>query len=123
MGIGPGLEVQDPENRIGKGPARPGETEGGRHADADTRRYRDQGEPLLPRRDDVRCVGQSRSRGEHPDHSCRAGRRQASVLPTCQKYGMGVIAWSPLAGGWLTGRYRQDKDVDMSTTENEPDPD
>ena len=30
------------------------------------------------------------------------------VLPTCQKYGMGVIPWSPLAGGWLTGRYRKD---------------
>jgi aryl-alcohol dehydrogenase-like predicted oxidoreductase len=27
---------------------------------------------------------------------------------------MGVIAWSPLAGGWLTGRYRKDADVDMS---------
>ena len=30
------------------------------------------------------------------------------MLPTCQKYGMGVIPWSPLAGGWLTGRYRKD---------------
>ena len=29
------------------------------------------------------------------------------VLPTCQRYGMGVIPWSPLAGGWLTGRYRK----------------
>jgi aryl-alcohol dehydrogenase-like predicted oxidoreductase len=30
------------------------------------------------------------------------------VLPTCQRYGMGVIVWSPLNGGWLTGRYRKD---------------
>ena len=30
------------------------------------------------------------------------------MLPTCQRYGMGVIAWSPLNGGWLTGRYRKD---------------
>ena len=29
------------------------------------------------------------------------------VLPTCQRYGMGVIPWSPLAGGWLSGGYRQ----------------
>jgi aryl-alcohol dehydrogenase-like predicted oxidoreductase len=36
------------------------------------------------------------------------------VLPTCQKYGMGVIAWSPLAGGWLTGRIRRDTPVDMT---------
>ncbi len=32
---------------------------------------------------------------------------EADVLPTCQHYGMGVIPWSPLAGGWLTGRYRK----------------
>ena len=32
---------------------------------------------------------------------------EADVLPTCQRYGMGVIPWSPLAGGWLTGRYRK----------------
>jgi aryl-alcohol dehydrogenase-like predicted oxidoreductase len=27
------------------------------------------------------------------------------VLPVCEEYGMGVIPWSPLAGGWLSGRY------------------
>ena len=26
------------------------------------------------------------------------------MLPTCRRYGMGVIPWSPLAGGWLSGR-------------------
>jgi len=36
------------------------------------------------------------------------------VLPTCQKYGMGVIVWSPLAGGWLTGRIRRETDIDMT---------
>ena len=36
------------------------------------------------------------------------------MLPTCQKYGMGVIVWSPLAGGWLTGRFRKETDVDMT---------
>ena len=29
------------------------------------------------------------------------------MLPTCEKYGMGVIPWSPLAGGWLSGKYRK----------------
>ncbi|TMK77110.1 MAG: aldo/keto reductase, partial [Actinobacteria bacterium] len=29
------------------------------------------------------------------------------VLPVAQRYGMGVIVWSPLAGGWLAGRYRK----------------
>ena len=28
----------------------------------------------------------------------------------CQKYGMGVIPWSPLAGGWLSGKYRRGMD-------------
>jgi len=30
---------------------------------------------------------------------------EADVLPVCEQYGMGVIPWSPLAGGWLSGRY------------------
>jgi aryl-alcohol dehydrogenase-like predicted oxidoreductase len=30
----------------------------------------------------------------------------AEVLPLCRDKGVGVIAWSPLAGGWLTGKYR-----------------
>jgi aryl-alcohol dehydrogenase-like predicted oxidoreductase len=32
------------------------------------------------------------------------------VLPTCLRYGMGVIPWSPLAGGWLSGRWRKGGD-------------
>jgi aryl-alcohol dehydrogenase-like predicted oxidoreductase len=30
----------------------------------------------------------------------------AEVLPLCRAKGVGVIVWSPLAGGWLTGKYR-----------------
>jgi len=29
------------------------------------------------------------------------------VLPTCQRHGMGVMTYSPLAGGWLSGKYRK----------------
>ena len=50
-----------------------------------------------------------------PPYSILVRGIEASVLPACQRYGMGVIAWSPLAGGWLTGRYRKDADIDMST--------
>ena len=32
---------------------------------------------------------------------------EAEVLPVCRRYGMGVIPWSPLAGGWLSGKYRR----------------
>jgi aryl-alcohol dehydrogenase-like predicted oxidoreductase len=49
-----------------------------------------------------------RPRAEQPPYSIFVRGIETSVLPTCQRYGMGVIPWSPLAGGWLTGRYRQD---------------
>ena len=44
---------------------------------------------------------------EQPPYSILVRRIEADVLPVCQKYHMGVIPWSPLAGGWLTGRYRK----------------
>src|ERR1700744_6120445 len=55
-----------------------------------------------------------RFRSEQPPYSCFCLGIERSVLPTCEKYGMGVIAWSPLAGGWLTGRIRRDPGVDMT---------
>jgi aryl-alcohol dehydrogenase-like predicted oxidoreductase len=58
--------------------------------------------------------GRERFRCEQPPYSIFVRGIEANVLPTCQKYGMGVIAWSPLAGGWLTGRIRRDTGVDMT---------
>ena len=43
---------------------------------------------------------------EQPPYSILVRGVEAEVLPTCQKYGMGVIPWSPLAGGWLSGGWR-----------------
>jgi aryl-alcohol dehydrogenase-like predicted oxidoreductase len=48
---------------------------------------------------------------EQPPYSMLARGVEAEVLPTCAKYGMGVIPWSPLSGGWLTGRYRKDAEA------------
>jgi aryl-alcohol dehydrogenase-like predicted oxidoreductase len=45
---------------------------------------------------------------EQPPYSILARGIETEVLPACQRYGMGVIVWSPLNGGWLTGRYRKD---------------
>jgi aryl-alcohol dehydrogenase-like predicted oxidoreductase len=59
--------------------------------------------------------GYVRFRCEQPPYSVLVRGIEGHVLPTCQKYGMGVIVWSPLAGGWLTGRFRKDTDVDMTT--------
>lgn len=33
------------------------------------------------------------------------------LLPVCEELGVGTLAWSPLAGGWLTGKYRREADV------------
>jgi aryl-alcohol dehydrogenase-like predicted oxidoreductase len=59
--------------------------------------------------------GRERFRCEQPPYSVFVRGIEGNVLPTCQKYGMGVIAWSPLGGGWLTGRLRKDTGVDMTT--------
>jgi aryl-alcohol dehydrogenase-like predicted oxidoreductase len=47
---------------------------------------------------------------EQPPYSILTRGIEADVLPTCARYGMGVITYSPLAGGWLSGRYRKDSD-------------
>jgi aryl-alcohol dehydrogenase-like predicted oxidoreductase len=49
--------------------------------------------------------GRERFVCEQPPYSMLIRRIEADVLPVCQRYGMGVIPWSPLAGGWLSGRY------------------
>jgi aryl-alcohol dehydrogenase-like predicted oxidoreductase len=51
---------------------------------------------------------------EQPPYSMLVRGVEAEVLPTCRRYGMGVIPWSPLAGGWLSGAYRLDADLPQS---------
>jgi aryl-alcohol dehydrogenase (NADP+) len=46
---------------------------------------------------------------EQPQYSIFARSVEEAVLPACQRHGMGVIPWSPLAGGWLTGKYRRNE--------------
>ena len=48
---------------------------------------------------------------EQPPYSILVRGIEADLLPVAQAYGMGVIPWSPLAGGWLTGRYRQGQEA------------
>lgn len=43
---------------------------------------------------------------EQPPFSMLVRGIEGDVLPTCQRHGMGVIPWSPLAGGWLSGKFR-----------------
>jgi aryl-alcohol dehydrogenase-like predicted oxidoreductase len=51
--------------------------------------------------------GLARFRTEQPPYSILNRAIEREVLPTCQRYGMGVMAWSPLAKGMLTGKYRK----------------
>ena len=51
--------------------------------------------------------GRERFVCEQPPYSMLVRGVESDVLPTCQRHGMGVIPWSPLAGGWLSGRYRK----------------
>ncbi len=57
-----------------------------------------------------------RFRSEQPPYSILTRAIEYDVLPTCQRYGMGVIPYSPLAGGWLSGRYRRDSEVQGPTS-------
>jgi aryl-alcohol dehydrogenase-like predicted oxidoreductase len=68
---------------------------------------------------------------EQPPYSILVRGIESEVLPVCERYGMGVIPWSPLAGGWLSGRWSADASptsparqrlaarFDMSLPENE----
>ncbi|MDF5752451.1 aldo/keto reductase [Spongiactinospora sp. TRM90649] len=51
--------------------------------------------------------GRERFASEQPPYSMLVRGAEAEVLPSCQRYGIGVLSWSPLAGGWLSGRYRE----------------
>lgn len=43
-----------------------------------------------------------------PQHSLLARSVEWDLLPCCKDYGLGSFPWSPLAGGWLSGRYTRD---------------
>jgi aryl-alcohol dehydrogenase-like predicted oxidoreductase len=59
--------------------------------------------------------GRERFVTEQPPYSLLVRAIEAEVLPVCQEYGMGVIPWSPLAGGWLSGKWRKGADAPPST--------
>jgi len=59
--------------------------------------------------------GRERFVCEQPPYSMLVRGIEGEVLPVCEKHGMGVIPWSPLAGGWLTGGWRKGKEPPAST--------
>jgi aryl-alcohol dehydrogenase-like predicted oxidoreductase len=67
---------------------------------------------------EAQWVAQKRGRErfvcEQPPYSILVRGIENDVLPTAQRYGMGVIPWSPLAGGWLSGGYRLGSELPAS---------
>jgi aryl-alcohol dehydrogenase-like predicted oxidoreductase len=57
-----------------------------------------------------------RFRTEQPPYSILDRGIEAEVLPVAQRYGMGILVWSPLAQGLLTGRVRKGQQSDLRRT-------
>ncbi|WIB77351.1 aldo/keto reductase [Curtobacterium sp. MCPF17_002] len=58
--------------------------------------------------------GLERFRTEQPTYSILNRGIEREVLPVVQRYGMGALVWSPLAGGMLTGRFRKGQQSDLA---------
>jgi aryl-alcohol dehydrogenase-like predicted oxidoreductase len=54
--------------------------------------------------------GRERFVTEQPPYSMLVRGIEREMLPVAQSYGMGVIPWSPLGGGWLSGKWRKGGD-------------
>jgi aryl-alcohol dehydrogenase-like predicted oxidoreductase len=48
-------------------------------------------------------------------YSAFARHAEAAALPTCGRHGLGVMVFSPLNGGWLTGKYRAGAALDADS--------
>ena len=75
------------------------------------------GSSTYPAHQVVEAQWVSRTRGlgrfvsEQPPYSMLVRGIERDLLPVAAQYDMGVLPWSPLAGGWLTGRFRLGVDV------------
>ncbi len=56
--------------------------------------------------------GREPFRTEQPPYSLLARGVEYDALPTALRYGMGVLVYSPLAGGWLSGSYRKGREIE-----------
>ncbi len=60
-------------------------------------------------------MGFGKLRCEQLSYSILTREAEKYVIPTCRRYGMGVIVYSPLGGGWLSGKYRDKSDFTPDT--------
>ncbi|WP_290060905.1 aldo/keto reductase [Amycolatopsis solani] len=54
---------------------------------------------------------------EQPSYSILQRGIEAHVLPVTQEYGLGVLAWSPLASGWLSGAVRAGQEISTNRSQ------
>jgi aryl-alcohol dehydrogenase-like predicted oxidoreductase len=64
---------------------------------------------------EARWVAERRGHGvfrsEQPPYSLLTRAIEYDLLPTCLEHGVGVMTYSPLAGGWLSGKYRKGRQI------------
>ena len=56
-----------------------------------------------------------RPSSEQPPYSIFVRGIEADVLPVCVEHDVAVLSWSPLNGGWLSGRYRKGSDEEYTS--------
>ena len=57
-----------------------------------------------------------------PQYSILTRDIEIEILPVCRRYGLGVIPWSPLGGGMLTGKYKPNQEPQDGTRFAAPGP-
>jgi aryl-alcohol dehydrogenase-like predicted oxidoreductase len=57
---------------------------------------------------------------EQPSYSILQRGIETHVLPVTEQYGLGVLAWSPLASGWLSGAVREGREVTTNRSASMP---
>src|ERR1700761_2914072 len=67
--------------------------------------------PLDPTPRGEENLGRERFRTEQPPYSLLARGIEYDTLPTARRHGLGVLTYSPLNGGWLSGRYRKGQEI------------
>jgi aryl-alcohol dehydrogenase-like predicted oxidoreductase len=59
--------------------------------------------------DEAELRGLARPVTLQPQYNLLVREIEWEIVPACESTGLGLLPWSPLGGGWLTGKYRRDE--------------
>jgi aryl-alcohol dehydrogenase (NADP+) len=76
---------------------------------------------LAAARADAERLGLTVPCSEQPPFSVLVRAVEVEVLPWCRQHDVGTLAWAPLNGGWLTGKYQSESVDSVSRAAREPD--